>query len=87
MIPSRPIVPVLVVTAARENVTHPLAVIMPGLRVQLGEAAQKKEKSSKNKKLEDLFDGRRGKEIQEPVRPAQIIGLPEQDLEKEIGAY
>ena len=51
------------------------------------DSAQKKEKSSKNDSIEELFDGRKGKEIVAPVRQEQLIGIPELELEKEIGAY
>lgn len=91
-IPSRPIVPVIHPTAARENVAHPLAPILPSLRVQLDEAKAKKDW---HKDLgEEVFDGRlipnrRGVVVvptaPSPVRPSRRVSLPEWDLESEIG--
>jgi hypothetical protein len=91
-IPSRPIVPIIRPVASRENVAHPLAAILPGLGVQLG-AAEKKEPAdaAENRRreiLDHLFDRRPAPSQEpEPVRPSRQIGLPERDLEKEIGAF
>lgn len=94
MIPSRPIVPVIRPMATRENVAHPLAPILPGLGAQFGSAEKK---NNWQKEIsENLFDGRlipeRGtvvdpRDSENPVRPGRNIGLPELDLEREIGAY
>lgn len=71
-IPSRPIIPMIRPTASRENVTHPLAQILPGLRVQFAAV----EKRNSTNTFEKMFDGR-----------SVQISLPERDLEAEIGAY
>lgn len=91
-IPSRPIVPIIHPTASHENVAHPLAPILPGLRVQLDEAKAKKDW---RKDLGDeVFDGRlipnrRNVVVvptaPSPVRPSRRVTLPEWDLESEIG--
>ena len=94
MIPSRPIVPIIRPMATRENVAHPLAPILPGLGAQFGTADKK---NNWQKEIsENLFDGRLIPERKvivdprngsAPVRPSSNIGLPEHDLEIEIGAY
>lgn len=87
MIPSRPVVPVIRPVATRENVSHPLAPILPGLNAQFSDEknAEKKgknEKTGRRDALDELFDGR-----SQPVRPGRTVYLPERELEIEIGAY
>lgn len=94
MIPDRPIIPAIRPIAVRENVAHPLAPILPGLKAQLSEVDKK---NDWKKEIGDgLFDGRlipERKPVVEPsdrpapVRPGRQISLPEADLEREIGAY
>lgn len=94
MIPSRPIIPMIRPMATRENVSHPLAPILPGLIAQFGTAEKK---NNWQKEIsENLFDGRLIPERKivvdprngsAPIHPSHNIGLPEQQLEIEIGAY
>lgn len=86
-IPSRPAVPVYRPAAEKENVRHPLS----GLRASLAAtAAQAKPKARQERRepLDGLFDGRRVEEEKPAVaRESALLGLPESELEREIGAY
>lgn len=87
-IPSRPVVPIYRPAAEKENVKNPF----PGLRAKLaavaGKVAEPKTKNDRRReKLDGLFDGRRESEEKPVVGESVLIGLPEEDLKEEIGAY
>jgi hypothetical protein len=79
-LPRRSIIPILFASAA------------PALNVNLLSAPSKdstpaKDVIASHKKLDEVFDGRKQPEESGPVRSGRYVSLPENDLEKEIGAY
>jgi hypothetical protein len=85
-----PALPFVAITAERENVRHPLAAVFPDLKVQLSKP-EKKGGDAVKEKLDEKFDGRFRKDLpavelpEDLPRPARRIGLPEWDLENELG--
>jgi hypothetical protein len=85
-----PALPFVAITAERENVRHPLAAVFPDLKVQLSKP-EKKGGDAVKEKLDETFDGRFRKDLpavelpEDLPRPARRIGLPEWDLENELG--
>lgn len=85
-----PALPFVAITAERENVRHPLAAIFPDLKVQLSKP-EKKGGDAVKEKLDEKFDGKFRKDLpavelpSDLPRPARRIGLPEWDLEGELG--
>ncbi len=85
------IIPMNHIVAERENVTIPF----PALRAQFAAPAKDgsaKDSAASREKLENLFDGRRqpaekASDDLGPVRSDRHQSLPENDLEREIGAY
>ena len=83
-IPGNPIVPVIRPVASRENVAHPL----PGVIARLDSEEKTEKRDGKKEIADQVFDGRPAPERKPVVVvPGRTIGLPEMELEKEIGAY
>jgi len=89
-----PVLPVAAIPQSRILAVHEnVALPYPALRAQL--AAPAKDSASTDaarEKLEDLFDGRRQPSEKNsnglsPVRSDRHQSLPENELEREIGAY
>ena len=85
-------IPAIRVTAERENVAFPSA-LRARFAAPSKDAAPAKDVVAAREKLENLFDGRKQPAEKSsvddlgPIRSDRHHSLPENDLEKEIGAY
>lgn len=75
-----------------QSVVIPGALIARFASATAKEDAPVKDKIAQREKLDNLFDGRRqpvkpGEDEFGPVRSGRHVSLPENDLEREIGAY
>ena len=86
-------VPAYRITAQRENIAIPGALIAHFASAPSKDATPAKDAIASREKLNNLFDGRKQPAEKSPVdefgpvRSDRHHSLPENDLEKEIGAY